>query len=77
MGKLVVNFAPADDGHPRQPLTGTSLGGLAAANVLASTFGQCSCGQTNLGIRYEANRDGEVISNVPCGHRRPSAPFRT
>ncbi|MFD3777336.1 hypothetical protein [Streptomyces sp. NPDC058612] len=54
--------------------TASPLGGLVAANLAATRNGQCRCGQIVLGVRYEADCDTEVTSNLPCGHETtPSA----
>ncbi|MGW2985443.1 hypothetical protein [Streptomyces goshikiensis] len=68
---LVPHDAPTYDG-PRLP-TGQGPSGLAASNLAATTNGQCACGQAVLGFRYEADREGDVTSNLPCGHIRTTA----
>ncbi|MCP3758197.1 hypothetical protein [Streptomyces sp. TBY4] len=61
-------------GRDEQPFPTTlSLGGIVADNIRAAVLGQCACGQVLLGIRYEADRDSEVTTNLPCGHTRGPA----
>lgn len=57
-----------------QPFPPTlSFAGIVAGNIAAAAHGQCTCGQVILGIRYEADRDSKVTTNLPCGHTRGPA----
>lgn len=65
--KLTELVPPQTAGHERHQLPVTPLTGLIAG----ATRGQCACGRPVLGIRYEADREHAVVSNLPCGHARP------